>query len=760
MFIAVSGASLSVCRADTGVQLITQIPVGSTGITRLGYAPGRPNDLFAARLDGTIMRIDLTTGTASTYATIPNVTSSLNGQYGMMGFTFAPDFATSGNFYTYDAEDLNPAAGINHRNYVRKFTVDPTSNSPTIGTGSVIWRDDHPLTDHDGGFVGFQPGDPNDLWITEGDGGNMDSNPDPFRNGQNTNVDLGKILRVDITGDDFPGDPNRNYKIPANNPFANGVGGLPEIWDYGVRSPYSASFDRATGDFILGDVGQVTREEVDFERAGSAGGRNYGWRTMEGTIYGPFTHDANELPANDPSFTPPIYDYQHSGGYGTGDAVQFGGRSVTGGYVYHGSVGALQGKYVFGDWSSRQIWAMNIDRNANGGKGAVVPGSLIDLTSAFNVPLGGLGTFSSGVTAFGEDQAGELYYSQLDGHLYKIADVAPPPPPPIFALKPAATYRDDFNSSFNYATGSVPAGGIWSGSYNATNFGSTTFNANTTNAGQLTIGIKPVGWEGGGADTGPMLFRQVDVGTLMDVRVKISQQTPGNWSDAGIIVRVPGPIDHSGGNDNFLQALSFRTSATSNQASFSNVINGVEGENDTTVASANDISFLRLVNEGNGKFEFFTSSDGTNWISRQVGVNPALASGNVEVGLWAGSYNGGISTGTTQFDWAQITLGVPAGDYNGDGIINAADYTVWRDSLGQSVTPYSGADGNGDGMVTSADYDIWKGNFGKTIPNVGSGSGTPVPEPSSPLMAVISFCGLYGLVRQRRPDRRGLTGLG
>ena len=747
LLMALAASRLSL--ADTGAAFIAQLPAGATGITRLGFAPGRPNDLFASRLDGTILRIDFTNNSVSTFATIPNAISSINGQYGTMGFAFAPDFATSGNLYTYDAEDPNPAAGINHRNYVRRFTLsDPMSNSPSLGVEQTILRIDHPLTDHDGGFLGFQPGDPNTLWITEGDGGNNDANPDPNRNGQRTTDLLGGVLRVDVSGDDFPADPNRNYKIPANNPFANGVGGAPEVWSYGMRSPFGASFDRATGDFIVGDVGQVTREEVDFEKAGSVGGRNYGWRTMEGTIYGPFTHDPGELPANDPSFTAPIYDYAHSGGYGTGDAVQFGGRSVTGGYVYHGSVAALQGKYIFGDWSSRQVWAMNIDRNANGGKGGVVPGSLIDLTSAFGMPLGALGTFSSGVTAFGEDQSGELYFSRLDGHLYKIADVAPPPPPPIFALKPAATYRDDFNSSFNYATGSVPAGGIWSGTRNATNFGSATYNSNSTNAGQLTVGMQPVGWEGGGADTAPFLYRTVDASNLLDVRVKISSQTTGNWSNAGIMIRVPGAIDHDGSNDNFLSALSFRTSPTANQATISNVIAGVEGENDTPVASANDINYLRLLNEGNGQYEFFTSSDGTTWISRQVTNNPALASGSLEVGVWSGSYAGGISTGNTQFDWAQIILGVPAGDYNGNGIIDAADYTVWRDTLGQAVTPFSGADGNGDGMITSADLDIWKGNFGKTIPNLGSGAGAAIPEPNSALLLLLGSCGLWTIFRR------------
>jgi hypothetical protein len=118
--------------------------------------------------------------------------------------------------------------------------------------------------------------------------------------------------------------------------------------------------------------------------------------------------------------------------------------------------------------------------------------------------------------------------------------------------------------------------------------------------------------------------------------------------------------------------------------------------------------------------------------------------------LWAGTYSGGVTAGTARFDWAEIILGVPAGDFNEDGKIDAADYIVWRKQMGQQVTAWDGADGNGDGMVTSADYDVWRRNFGKTIPGAGSGAQSSVPEASSLLLMLLASCGTWLAARTAR----------
>lgn len=757
--------SANVCGAqELGAQLIANLEYGNLaveGVTSIQRAPGRPNDLFVSSLGGDIMRIDLTDNSVSPFATIPvDLTPPTTGFFGFLGFTFHPDFANNGQLFVHVADDRNADDGVHHRTYIRRYDLgDPLSNAPTLGTPTTILRYDQHRHDHNGGFLGFQPGDPNTLWIASGDGGNMDSDPDPARNGQSVDDLLGSILRIDVSGDDFPEDPNRNYKIPENNPFADGVDGLPEIWNYGIRSPWGGSFDRETGDFFWGDVGQVSREEVNFERFGSEGGRNYGWRTMEGTIYGPFDHDPDELPAFDPSFTPPVHDYEHSGGYGSGDSQQFEGRSVSGGYVYRGPIEQLQGMYVFGDWSSRQVWAMEIDRDANGGLGGVVPGSLIDLTEAFDRPLGGLGGFGSGVTAFGEDATGNLYFSELSGRVFRICEDCQPPPELPMLFVPGPKLRDDFDESHDYQTGTVPEVGIWDGVRNE-NYGGNGFNADISNSGQLTMGIEDVGWESNGKTDGPMLYREVDAASLLEVRVKISDQTVGQWSSAGIIVRVPGPL---GDDENFVTGHSFRVDdeppGTFLRAQISNVVNGGESEPAGDVNDPKDLTYLRLVSHGEGEFELFSSDTGDDddWVSRAVAVNPAIADAQetnspLEVGLWAGSFNGGIP-GMAVFDWVEIILGVPAGDYNGDGVVNAADYVVWRNTKGDTVEPYSGADGDGDGVITDNDYLAWLGNYGKVIPDLESASAATIPEPASAAILLscgVALCLLPSCCRRRR----------
>ncbi len=337
---------------------------------------------------------------------------------------------------------------------------------------------------------------------------------------------------------------------------------------------------------------------------------------------------------------------------------------------------------------------------------------------------------------------------ELGGALYKICSDCGPQTPVSTPLKPLPALRDDFDASFNYQSGGVPAGGIWTATHNA-DFGDT-YNANTSNAGQLTIGMEPVGWQGNGEDTAPFLYREIPAENLAEVRVKISSQTQGNWSSAGILVRAAGPLDDDPSNDNYLSAHSFQGDI---KLQTSNVIGGSEDEGGVAV-SVDDLQFLRLVNNGNGKFEIFTSPDGDNWTSRTVVTNEALASGMLEVGLWAGSYGGGISNGDAQFDWAEIILGVPAGDYNENGIVDAADYTVWRDSLGLAVENWSGADGDGDGMITDNDFAIWKQNYGLTIPNLnGSGGLAAVPEPNAAALIAV-LLGAGGACRRRRPHRR------
>ena len=401
------------------------------GYTQIAAAPGRPNELFISRQDGNIYRFDLTARTQHPFFTLPAADISTGQYWGLLGFTFAPDFATSGNVYAHVADDRN-VDGHHHRIFIRRYTLNnPLSNSPTLGSTTNILRWGQHGTDHSGGWMGFQPGDPNTLWITSGDGGNVEgAGRDQLRTGQDPSDVLASILRIDVSG--TGAGEFGNYAIPADNPKATGnpqfSSWRPEVWSIGLRSPWGGGFDRLTGDFTIGDVGasqlggNTGQEEVNFERADSLGARNYGWRIMEGTTC-PTSQDAGVTcdPANpDPKFTMPVYDYEYGGGYGSGGAPAFEGRSVTGGLVYRGPIEELQGMYIFGDWSSHQVWGLRIDRDANGGLGGVVPGSLTNYSALFNRLTASGTAATEGVTAFGEDAAGNLYFVELGGELYKI----------------------------------------------------------------------------------------------------------------------------------------------------------------------------------------------------------------------------------------------------------------------------------------------------------------------------------------------------
>jgi glucose/arabinose dehydrogenase len=210
------------------------------------------------------------------------------------------------------------------------------------------------------------------LYMGLGDGG---GGGDPHGNGQSTGTLLGKLLRIDVSGD--------AYTNPEDNPFAGG-GGKAEIWAYGLRNPWRFSFDRLTGDLWIGDVGQNSREEIDFQAAGSQGGQNYGWNIWEGTR-------SFEPVADPPPTVAPVAEYGHEDGH----------CSVTGGYVYRGSaVPDLRGTYVYGDYCSGVVWGLRPAGDAWETRELLRAGARI--------------------SSFGEDEAGELYLVDHGGALHRI----------------------------------------------------------------------------------------------------------------------------------------------------------------------------------------------------------------------------------------------------------------------------------------------------------------------------------------------------
>ena len=240
--------------------------------------------------------------------------------------------------------------------------------------------------------------------IATGDGGSAN---DPQNNSQTiTNNLLGKILRVDVDSDDFPEDASRNYSIPASNPFVGQMGD-DEIFAYGLRNPYRSSFDSATGDLWIGDVGQNALEEIDIILAGTSG-QNFGWRTREGT-----------LGASVPGAIDPVYQYSHGGG----DTQGF---SVTGGYVYRGSISELDGLYFFSDFVTDRLWSFKFNGDGQANFDATNFTDFTDWSAKVEVSPGpgNLGSATiRNVSSFGEDPAGNLIVVSLDGNIFRLNSV-------------------------------------------------------------------------------------------------------------------------------------------------------------------------------------------------------------------------------------------------------------------------------------------------------------------------------------------------
>ena len=288
---------------------------------------------------------------------------------GLLGLAFHPGFAQNHRFFV-DYTDLAGNTVVSEFGLAPDGYGDPESERRLFGI-------EQPFANHNGGMLAF--GSDGYLYIGTGDGG---SGGDPMGNGQNTATLLGKILRIDI-------DSGNPYAIPEGNPFpvGNGAGAMPEIWDYGMRNPWRFSFDRTTGVLWIGDVGQGDYEEVDAEPVG-VGGRNYGWNTMEGRhCYAAASCDENGL-------TLPVTEYSH-----------LVGCSIIGGYVYRGQAyPALVGQYVFSDYCSGNLWAINA-------ADALASGS-VNMTEYGNAPIN--------PTGFGQDETGELYLVNGAGQIFHL----------------------------------------------------------------------------------------------------------------------------------------------------------------------------------------------------------------------------------------------------------------------------------------------------------------------------------------------------
>ncbi|MDR7134751.1 glucose/arabinose dehydrogenase [Lysobacter niastensis] len=359
----------------------------------LAPVPDGTGRVFVVELPGRIRIMTPSTGaTAPTLFLDVSGEVSIDGERGLLGFATAPDFNTSGRFFVY----LTIRDGTIEVRQYRTLATDRNRADPA--TADAILRIPHStFNNHNGGWIGFGPGD-NLLYIAVGDGG---GSGDPNNNAQNTNSLLGKILRIDPASDAFPSDPTRDYAIPAGNPFAAG-GGAPEVWAYGLRNPFRNSFDPQTGNLFIGDVGQNAVEEIDLMRPGDAGA-NFGWPILEGTA--PFRGGSTA------GLTPPVAEYRH----GSGDRQ---GNTVIGGHVFTGLVDSLRGLYIFADFVTPNVWSVPVSRLT---VGTTLPASEFTVRNADFAP--GAGAFTN-IVSFGVDSTNNLYLVDLDGEIFVIERAA------------------------------------------------------------------------------------------------------------------------------------------------------------------------------------------------------------------------------------------------------------------------------------------------------------------------------------------------
>ena len=328
------------------------------------------NRIFVAEQGGKIkvFQNDEATENSTVFLDIENSIVS-SSELGLLGFAFHPNYRSNGFFYIAYTPTSDVAL-------VSRFKVSDTSgDTADLSSEIILLRIPQPDTNHNGGQLAF--GSDGYLYIASGDGG---GGGDPQGNAQNLGNLLGKILRIDIDGTDG----GINYSIPPDNPFVNTENARGEIYAYGLRNPWRFSFDNQTNKIWAGDVGQGELEEIDIIEKGG----NYGWNILEGSSC------FNAENCDSSNTIEPVFEYNH-------DAND---KSITGGYVYRGTeVVSMNGYYIYGDFISGRIWALNSNLGEN-------PDNQILVESGLSI------------SSFGTDNSNELYVCSFDGKIYKFKE--------------------------------------------------------------------------------------------------------------------------------------------------------------------------------------------------------------------------------------------------------------------------------------------------------------------------------------------------
>src|SRR4051794_5054620 len=287
------------------------------------------------------------------------------GERGLLSMAFAPDYKSSGRFYVYFTDQ----SGDIHIQELKRASA----NRAAPGSARNLLTIEHSeFGNHNGGQLQFGPD--RRLYAGIGDGG---SAGDPHNHGQSLGSPLGKLLRIDPRH-------GKRYSVKGN-PFAGRRGARKEIWAYGLRNPWRFSFDRATGDLVIGDVGQDSVEEIDFARRGAGKGANYGWNVFEG--------NARFKSGSAPGAVRPRVTHPHSKGY----------CSITGGYVVRDrSLGSLYGRYLYGDLCHATLRSVKLGRRG---------GASGDRATKLTV---------SNLVSLGEDARGRVYTVSIDGAVSRV----------------------------------------------------------------------------------------------------------------------------------------------------------------------------------------------------------------------------------------------------------------------------------------------------------------------------------------------------
>jgi glucose/arabinose dehydrogenase len=370
--LAVAAVALAAAAPAMGARLV-QVADGFDDAL-LVTAPAGDDRLFVVEQSGKV-RIIRPNGTVAPqpFLDVSGLITS-GGEQGLLGLAFHPRYASNGRFF------------VNYTNrsgstVISEFRVSANPNAANPASRRRLMLIAQPYSNHNGGMVAFGPD--GSLYIGMGDGG---SGGDPGNRAQSLRSPLGKLLRIDVDGRSG----SRPYRIPLTNPFRGRAGVPPEIFALGLRNPWRFSFDRTRGDLWIGDVGQGSREEIDFAPLARARGANFGWKRFEGR------NRFSSVPLSAGRLIQPVAQYSHDTGC-----------SVTGGYVYRGpSIPGLDGRYVYSDYCSSQLWSLRAGPS---------PGGLRDITGTLGTRLP-----QFGVRGFGEGSDGRLYVT-TGGTVWRFA---------------------------------------------------------------------------------------------------------------------------------------------------------------------------------------------------------------------------------------------------------------------------------------------------------------------------------------------------